>query len=143
MTCPKIQIPEIKRVRLLRCSLALRNAGEKMKDSFIMLLKTNGEKMSDFGLAIISMKINWLWASCHYVVDNKGCYGCKISGAKCRDTGFDTRDSRLGIRGLVFALPAGTHRQRLSNAPQSHSDGGTASVESSRFQDGNWSTAGH
>ena len=36
-----------------------------------MLLKTNIEKMSVLGLAIISMKIKGLFYSCHYVYENK------------------------------------------------------------------------
>ena len=36
-----------------------------------MLLKTHVEKMSFLGLAIISMKIKYLFDSCHYVYENK------------------------------------------------------------------------
>ena len=42
-----------------------------LKASAIMLLKTNIEKMSVLGLAIISMKINALSYACHYVHENK------------------------------------------------------------------------
>jgi hypothetical protein len=37
---------------------AKKGGGEKMKVRAIMLLKTNGPKMSDFDLAIIFLKIN-------------------------------------------------------------------------------------
>ena len=42
-----------------------------LKDRAIILLKTHIEKMSDNGLAIISMKIKGLFDSCHYVYENK------------------------------------------------------------------------
>jgi hypothetical protein len=42
-----------------------------LKASAIMLLKTNIEKMSVLGLAIISMKTNGLSCACHYVNENK------------------------------------------------------------------------
>jgi hypothetical protein len=52
-----------------------RGAGKRgdsfLKDSAIMLLKTNIEKMSVLGLAIISMKIKGLLCACHYVYENK------------------------------------------------------------------------
>ena len=37
-----------------------KNAGGEMKVSTIMLLKTNGEKMPDFPLAIMLLKIGYL-----------------------------------------------------------------------------------
>ena len=42
-----------------------------MKDSPIMLLKTNVEKMSVYGLAIMSMKTNELNVYSHYVDEKK------------------------------------------------------------------------
>ena len=45
-----------------------------MKDSPIMLLKTNVEKMSVCGLAIMSMKTNELNCSSHYVDERKDSY---------------------------------------------------------------------
>ncbi len=42
-----------------------------MRDRAIMLLKINVEKMSDFGLAIISMKMQDLHYYSHYVYENK------------------------------------------------------------------------
>jgi hypothetical protein len=44
---------------------------QKLKASAIMLLKTNIEKMSVLGLAIISLKIKDLSYSSHYVYENK------------------------------------------------------------------------
>jgi len=38
-----------------------------------MLLKNNGEKMSDFGLAIMLMKISQIEHSSHYIYEKKGC----------------------------------------------------------------------
>ena len=38
--------------------MSRKNAGEKMKVSSIMLLKTNGVKMSETGLSIMLMKTN-------------------------------------------------------------------------------------
>jgi hypothetical protein len=46
--------------------------GEKMKVSPIMLLKTNGEKMSEISLAIMLMKRRQIEAACHYILENKG-----------------------------------------------------------------------
>jgi hypothetical protein len=46
--------------------------GHKMKDSAIMLLKTNVEIMSALPSAIILMKISHLQLACHYVYENKG-----------------------------------------------------------------------
>ena len=45
-----------------------------LKDRAIMLLKTHIEKMSDNGLAIISMKIKGLFRSSHYVYEKKWTY---------------------------------------------------------------------
>ena len=42
-----------------------------MQVSPIMLLKTNIEKMSVFGLAIILLKQNKIKSSCYYVNENK------------------------------------------------------------------------
>jgi hypothetical protein len=35
-------------------------------------LRTNGEKMSTFRLAIMLMKTNCLHRACHYIYENKG-----------------------------------------------------------------------
>ena len=56
--------------RLGECG-AEKRRGLKTKDSAIMLLKTNVEKMSLLGPAIISMKIKGLFHSCHYIYENK------------------------------------------------------------------------
>jgi hypothetical protein len=42
-----------------------------LKDRAIMLLKTHVEKMSLLRSAIISMKTNGLFHSCHHVYENK------------------------------------------------------------------------
>jgi hypothetical protein len=44
-----------------------------------MLLKTNGEKMSVFRLAIMFMKTGALFAACHYVDETKGGYGITMA----------------------------------------------------------------
>jgi len=44
-------------------------------DSAIMLMKTHIEKLSETGFAIMCMKTQVLIFSCHYVIENKGCYG--------------------------------------------------------------------
>jgi hypothetical protein len=44
--------------------------GQYLRDSAIMLLKTNVEKMSLMGSAIISMKTKGLFQPCHYVFEN-------------------------------------------------------------------------
>jgi hypothetical protein len=41
---------------MFSCGAAQKNAGEMMKETSIMLLKTNVEKMADIGLSIISLK---------------------------------------------------------------------------------------
>jgi hypothetical protein len=48
-----------------------KSGGSKMRDRAIMLLKTHLEKMSVFGLAIMSMKRNGLFQASHYVYENK------------------------------------------------------------------------
>jgi hypothetical protein len=48
-----------------------KNGGQYLRDSAIMLLKTNAEKMSLLGSAIIFMKTKDLFHSCHYVYKNK------------------------------------------------------------------------
>jgi hypothetical protein len=47
------------------------NGGLNSKDRAIMLMKKNVEKMSVYGLAIISMKTRGLFCPCHYVYENK------------------------------------------------------------------------
>ena len=46
--------------------------GGNMKVSAIMLLKTHLVKMSETGLATISMKTMHLEAACHYMYENNG-----------------------------------------------------------------------
>ena len=48
-----------------------KSGGLNSKDSAIMLLKTNLEKMSLLGSAIISMKTKGLFHSCHHIYENK------------------------------------------------------------------------
>ena len=57
----KIYVIEIKIVSLfLGGQGSEKTRGGKMKVTSIMLLKTNGEKMSEIGLSIILLKINEL-----------------------------------------------------------------------------------
>jgi len=56
MTRPKIQIVETNSVNRIALRLGSKNAGEKMKVSSIMLLKTNASKMSEIGLSIMLLK---------------------------------------------------------------------------------------
>ena len=46
--------------------------GEKMKDSLAMLLKTNGENLSVYGLLAMFMKINRLYLLSRDVDENEG-----------------------------------------------------------------------
>jgi hypothetical protein len=48
-----------------------KRGGQKTEACAIMLLKTNLEKMSLLGSAIISMKTKGLFHSCHHVYENK------------------------------------------------------------------------
>jgi hypothetical protein len=48
-----------------------KNGRQYLRDRAIMLLKTNVEKMSLFGSAIISMKTKGLSHSCHHIYENK------------------------------------------------------------------------
>jgi hypothetical protein len=48
-----------------------KKGGLKIKACAIMLLKTNVEKMSLLGSAIISMKTKGLFHSCHHIHENK------------------------------------------------------------------------
>jgi hypothetical protein len=68
---PKMQAVDSKSFE--RCAFRRwqKTRGEKMKVSVIMLLKTNGSKMSESGLAILSMKTQNLPGACHYVTENK------------------------------------------------------------------------
>jgi len=43
-----------------------------MKESHIMLLKTNGENMSEIGLSIMLLKIKNIEAAFHYIYENRG-----------------------------------------------------------------------
>jgi hypothetical protein len=71
-----------------------------MKDSAIMLLKTHIEKMSVFGLAIISMKIIGLSCACHYVYEKtRGYRKFKGNGLNCMSL-RKKELSRSGGRGV-------------------------------------------
>jgi hypothetical protein len=48
--------------------------GEKMKETSIMLLKTNGEKMTEIDLSIMLMKTRNIEVDFHYIDDNKYTY---------------------------------------------------------------------
>ena len=54
----KIYVIESKVVRFISAQESEKTRGGKMKVSPIMLLKTNGEKMSEIRLAIILLKIS-------------------------------------------------------------------------------------
>jgi hypothetical protein len=45
--------------------------GEKMKETSIMLLKTNGEIMSEIGLSIMLMKTRNIEVAFHYIDKKK------------------------------------------------------------------------
>ena|SRR5208283_2328588 len=68
--------------------------GQKMKDSFAMLLKTNGEKMSLFLSLAMLMKVNDLYAVSRDVDDT-------IGGYESRGGGLSTGSWRLGILGWM------------------------------------------
>ena len=67
----KIYIIETKIVISFLAAKGMGKKGRKMTSIFLNLLKTNVEKMPDFRLAIMSMKISWLLSSCHHVDENK------------------------------------------------------------------------
>jgi hypothetical protein len=69
----KIYIVEIKIVsRSLVARVMEKRGGGNMKVTSIMLVKTNGEKMSVFRLSTILMKTNELNHYLHDVIENKG-----------------------------------------------------------------------
>ena len=70
----EIDMIEIKRVIRLDGKWLEKTRGEKMKVSAIMLLKTHVSKMSETGLAIISMKTMHIEDACHYIDENKESY---------------------------------------------------------------------
>jgi hypothetical protein len=59
-----------------------------MQVSLIMLLKTNGEKMSDLCLTIMLLKIRYRHSPFHYIIDKR----CLNGGSGCRRI-------RSGVRG--------------------------------------------
>jgi hypothetical protein len=101
----RIYIVEIKVVSLLLASGGEKMRGEKMQVSLIMLLKTNGEKMSDFWLAIMLLKIRYLRPLCHYITDNRwlnegsGCRRIRsgVRGPESEVFGGWTRIPRFGF----------------------------------------------
>jgi hypothetical protein len=60
---PKFYIFETNAVSSFLMAGPRKNGGEKMKVSSIMLLKTNGGKMSEIGLSIMLMKRNVVTSS--------------------------------------------------------------------------------
>ncbi len=50
---------------------APKKRGLNSKDSAIMLLKTNEEKVSLFGSATMSMELKGLFCDCHYMYEKK------------------------------------------------------------------------
>ena len=64
-------ITENKRVVYSWLALGEKSRGEKMKGTSIMLLKTNGEKMSEIGLSTMLMKIRNIEAAFHYSNEKK------------------------------------------------------------------------
>ncbi len=56
MARQKIQVVETNSVNRIALRLGSKNAGEKMKVSSIMLLKTNASKMSETSLSIMLLK---------------------------------------------------------------------------------------
>ena len=49
-----------------------KRGGGEMKGTSIMLLKTNGGKMSEIGLSIMLMKTKNIEAAFHYIYEKKG-----------------------------------------------------------------------
>ena len=68
----KLYLIQIKRVSLNYGSRGEKTRGEKMKDSFAMLLKTNGEKMSVYRPLAMLMKKNELKSLSRDVDEKKG-----------------------------------------------------------------------
>ena len=75
-----------------------------------MLLKTNGENLSDYGLLAMLMKTNWLYLLSRDVDEKAGGYSFSIR--------------RLGPRGLQDATPAGGFGS--GHFPQVNTYGGVA-----------------
>jgi hypothetical protein len=67
----KTYLIETKRVSSVFVDRSQKTRGRKMKVTSIMLLKTNGEKMSETGLSIILLKKNKLPSPFHYVDEKK------------------------------------------------------------------------
>ena len=84
----RIYVVEITVLSLLLAPGGEKMRGEKMQVSLIMSLKTNGEKMSDFWLAIMLLKIRYILSLCHYITDNRW----PNEGSGCRRI-------RSGVRG--------------------------------------------
>lgn len=68
-------VNEIKCVRRITLAKHSKNAGGKMQGCPTMLMKTNGENMSENGLATMLMKTNDLWGACHDVDDKNAVIG--------------------------------------------------------------------
>jgi hypothetical protein len=70
----KLYVIEIRWVIEFQTRGPQKTRGENMKVSPIMLLKTHVEKMSETGLAIISMKIRHIETARHYIYEKTGSY---------------------------------------------------------------------
>ena len=77
--------------------------GRKMKDSLAMLLKTNGGKMSVYGLLAMLMKTNWLHLLSRDVDGNEGDIG-SLGAAYGR--GSAGASERLGLMASHKAPPS-------------------------------------
>jgi hypothetical protein len=69
--CPKWYVADVKGFISPSRVRRRKKRGLKFKACAIMLLKTNVEKMSLLGSAIISMKTKGLSHSCHHIYENK------------------------------------------------------------------------
>jgi len=63
---------KLNQIARLRAVEIQKRGGEKMKDSLAMLLKTNGENLSVYGLLAMFMKINRLYLLSRDVDENEG-----------------------------------------------------------------------
>ena len=72
MYWPEFQVYEIKAVNCTASRSSDKSQGENMKDSLAMLLKTNGEKMSENRPLAMLMKKNELKSLSGDVDENKG-----------------------------------------------------------------------
>jgi hypothetical protein len=68
---PNSHVIEIDRVSRLAAIASRKMRGGKMKGCLTMLLKTNGEKMSETSLATMLMKTKDLQGACHDVDEKK------------------------------------------------------------------------